>query len=261
LSRPASVDETVPIGRFTATVATSPDQPPLRALEAYDRAASVIDQADATCHLSWSLLAAVGAVESDHGRSGGSRLNHDGVARPAVLGARLTGRHGFARVVDSDRGAVDGDRSLDRAVGPMQLLPSTWAVVAVDADGDGVRDPQDIDDASLAAAVLLCGGHEDLGQDAGRRAALLAYNHSETYVDRVLDVMQGYDAGLPESGPAVSSVVSLRTLGAPAAPDVAEDADDPQHQPEWQPEPHHTWLPPFTTEAETLTDRPFHHSR
>ena len=50
----------------------------------------------------------------------------------------------------------------------MQFIPSTWAVVGVDADGDGERNPQDIDDAALAAAVYLCSGNEDLSTDAGR---------------------------------------------------------------------------------------------
>ena len=80
----------------------------------------------------------------------------------------------------------------DRAVGPMQFIPSTWSVVGVDADGDGQRNPQDVDDAALATAVYLCSGDDDLGTTAGQRAAVYRYNHSESYVDLVLSIMDAY---------------------------------------------------------------------
>ena len=44
---------------------------------------------------------------------------------------------GTATIVDSDAGQFDSDSEWDRAVGPMQFIPSTWSVVGVDADGDG----------------------------------------------------------------------------------------------------------------------------
>src|SRR3954471_8219558 len=99
---------------------------PARALEAYQRAATVIGRADPSCHLAWPLLAAIGRVESDHGRSGGSELALDGTARPPILGPPLDGRQGTARVIDTDHGTMDGDAGVDRAVGPMQFIPSTW---------------------------------------------------------------------------------------------------------------------------------------
>ena len=77
----------------------------------------------------------------------------------------------------------------------MQFIPSTWSVVGVDADGDAQRNPQDIDDASLATAVYLCSGDDDLGGDAGRREAVYRYNHSKEYVDLVLRIMQAYMDG------------------------------------------------------------------
>ena len=65
----------------------------------------------------------------------------------------------------------------------------------MDADGDGVRNPQDIDDAALGTAVYLCSGSDDLGTDAGRRGAVYRYNHSQSYVDLVLDIMDAYLQG------------------------------------------------------------------
>ena len=77
----------------------------------------------------------------------------------------------------------------------MQFIPSTWSVVGVDADGDAKRNPQDIDDAALASAVYLCSGSDDLSTIAGQRAAVYRYNHSSSYVDLVLLVMQAYAEG------------------------------------------------------------------
>jgi membrane-bound lytic murein transglycosylase B len=195
---PASVSRQVrPVvgDRVVAVTAlAAPAIPPI-ALAAYQRAATVIDTADPTCHLDWSLIAAIGRVESDHGNHAGSRLDATGRATPDIIGPRLTGRHATLRVPDTDAGALDGDKRFDHAVGPMQFLPATWSTVGVDADGDGRRDPEDIDDAALAAAVYLCSGPDDLSTDAGRQAAVLRYNHSASYVRTVLGVASAYQTG------------------------------------------------------------------
>ena len=170
---------------------------PTRAWAAYDRAAVVIGAADPTCHLSWALIAAIGDVESDHGRFGGRLMTVDGVVHPALYGPRLDGTSGFSTIDDTDAGRLDGDTEFDRAVGPMQFIPSTWMVVGVDGDADGRRDPQDIDDASLATAVYLCSGSDDLSSVAGQRRAVFRYNHSSEYVDLVLRLMNGYLAAGP----------------------------------------------------------------
>ena len=176
---------------------------PTRAWAAYDRAAVVIGAADPTCHLSWALIAAIGDVESDHGRFGGRLMTVDGVVHPALYGPRLDGTSGFSTIDDTDAGRLDGDPEFDRAVGPMQFIPSTWMVVGVDGDADGSRDPQDIDDAALATAVYLCGGRDDLSSMAGQRRAVFRYNHSSAYVDLVLRLMNGYLA----AGPGAQGVV------------------------------------------------------
>jgi hypothetical protein len=194
---PASVSEQpgrqgIGLGVVTDARFASVDAIPGRALTAYQRAETVMRQADPSCHLSWALIAAIGSVESNHGRFGGALMTADGVVHPAILGPRLTGHGATTRIVDTDAGLLDGDRRVDRAVGPMQFIPSTWTLVGVDADGDGRRDPQDIDDASLATAVYLCSGSSDLATRAGQRAAVFRYNHSRSYVDLVLGLMAGY---------------------------------------------------------------------
>ena len=179
--------------QIVATASTSGI--PSAALAAYQRAETVINAADEGCHLSWQLIAAIGRVESNHGRANGNTLDDNGLATPGIFGVALNGANRTAEIVDTDAGQFDNDTAYDRAVGPMQFIPSTWSVVGVDADGDGVRNPQDIDDAALGTAVYLCSGSDDLGTDAGRRGAVFRYNHSQSYVDLVLDIMDAYLQG------------------------------------------------------------------
>ena len=168
---------------------------PAAALAAYQRAETVINTADKSCNIPWQLIAAIGRVESDHGRVNGNTLNSKGLATPGIFGIALDGSNNTTRIADSDAGLYDSDSKFDRAVGPMQFIPSTWRVVGVDADGDGERNPQDIDDASLATAVYLCSGNDDLSAEPGQRAAVYRYNHSQSYVDLVLSIMNAYSSG------------------------------------------------------------------
>jgi hypothetical protein len=165
------------------------------ALSAYQRAAQIIDAADTSCNVPWELIAAIGRVESNHGQYAGNTLNSDGVSVPGVYGPTLDGKNGTQAIADTDGGQLDKDPVFDRAVGPMQFIPSTWSSVKVDADGDGQRNPQDIDDASLATGVYLCSGTDDLGTRAGQQAAVFRYNHSQAYVDLVLRIMEAYSQG------------------------------------------------------------------
>ncbi len=214
--------------RGAATVQTasrgSGGEIPPAALAAYQRAETVIDAADSGCGLRWELVAAIGRVESDHARTGGAVLDRSGVARPAIVGPVLDGRSGTARIADTDAGELDGDRRFDRAVGPMQFLPSTWAVVGVDADGDGVRNPQDVDDAALGAAVYLCSADDDLTRVAGERAAVHRYNHSSAYVDEVLSLSDRLTEDPPGADPAAT--VSAEYVPAPSS-GSDESADEP----------------------------------
>ena len=167
------------------------------------------------CHLSWQLIAAIGRVESDHGRTTGNTLDAQGVAPPGIFGPPLNGADGTSRIADTDAGQYDADSTWDRAVGPMQFIPSTWSVVGVDADGDGQRNPQDVDDSALATAVYLCSGGDDLNTTAGQQAAVLRYNHSQPYVDLVLSIMNAYLDGEFTSVP--NGVTSAGYIVPPAA--------------------------------------------
>ena len=191
IAAPGATDESATQIVSTASAASIP----AAALAAYQRAETVINRADRTCHIPWQLIAAIGRVESNHGRANGSLLDADGIAQPDILGPALDGTAGTSAITDTDGGQFDGDTVSDRAVGPMQFIPSTWSTVGVDADGDGQRNPQDIDDSALAAAVYLCSGDDDLATEKGQSAAVYRYNHSASYVATVLAVMRAYQAG------------------------------------------------------------------
>lgn len=195
----------------------------MRALQAYRKAASLVDAADATCHIDWALLAAIERVESNHARFGGNQLDSSGVAQPGIIGIALDGRNGIARIMDSERGTLDRDTVYDRAVSPMHFIPSTWRVVGVDADGDGAKNPQDMADAATSTGIYLCSGPGDLNRPSDLRAAVMRYNASDSYVRTVTAIAEAYRHGvraLPASDlPAATS--------GPTTPDAAQAAPVP----------------------------------
>ena len=167
---PADLDLQAWAGRTTG-----PTGVPARALIAYGSAERLQRAATPECGLSWATLAGVGRVESDHGRLGRADLDADGVARPSVVGVPLDGSPGLAEIPDTDAGRLDGDAEYDRAVGPMQFLPATWARYGADGDGDGARDPDDLDDAARRGRPLPVrqrAGHGRRRRLVGRRARL-----------------------------------------------------------------------------------------
>ncbi len=193
---PGVIAPAVPEGSADSVVSgASSNGIPAPALSGYQRAAQIIDAADKSCNVPWELIGAIGRVESDHGRYGGNSLTKDGVSKPGIYGIPLNGKNGTQAINDTDGGQLDKDTVFDRAVGPMQFIPSTWQVVKVDADGDSKRNPQDIDDASLATAVYLCSGKDNLSTRKGQEAAVYRYNHSREYVNLVLRIMEAYSSG------------------------------------------------------------------
>ncbi len=68
----------------------------------------------------------------------------------------------------------------------MQFIPSTWAHWGADGNDDGKKDPNNIYDATLAAGRYLCADGRNLATLPGLQAAVLAYNHSQAYLDTVL---------------------------------------------------------------------------
>jgi hypothetical protein len=199
---------------------------------------SAVTGSPAGCHLPVSLLAAIGEVES--GSLVGRPL--DRRHRTSVLGPVLDG-HGFAAVADTDGGRWDGNTKWDRAVGPMQILPGTWRAFGVDGDGDGVADPQDVEDAAAGAADYLCFGGRDLSDPAALRRAVLSYNHSAAYL-HLITTYAGRFADLGLDDPATTGLPTRLSLGATALPGVAPAASEPART-----RHHAARVPPKATEA------------
>ncbi len=139
--------------------------------------------------LPWTVLAAIGEVESDHGRS----------TAPGVhSGANSAG-----------------------AAGPMQMGIGTgpagdafWRF-AVDGNADGIASPYDPADAIPTAAAYLC--QALAGHDGDLAGAVFAYNHADSYVERVLTLAGSYGAAVEGPTPAANQAVTfaLAQLGTP----------------------------------------------
>ncbi|MBA0050409.1 hypothetical protein E0L36_05710 [Streptomyces sp. AJS327] len=168
---------------------------PASVLAAYKKAAASLNSASPGCGLRWELLAAIGKVES--GQARGGALDRDGTTLRPILGPVLNGQ-GFAEITDTDNGRWDGDRTYDRAVGPLQFIPSTWDRWGADGNGDGARDPNNIHDAALAAGRYLCADGRDLSATADLNRAILSYNNSRAYLRTVLAWYAFYRDGVHE---------------------------------------------------------------
>ncbi|MFH8371301.1 lytic transglycosylase domain-containing protein [Streptomyces sp. NPDC018031] len=168
---------------------------PATVLAAYRRAETTLRESNPGCNLPWQLLAAIGKVES--GQARGGAVDARGTTHSPILGPQLNG-NGFARITDTDGGAYDGDTTHDRAVGPMQFIPSTWAGWGRDGNGDGEKDPNNIYDAALAAGSYLCAGGRDLSDKGDLDRAILGYNHSREYLRTVLSWFEYYRTGTHE---------------------------------------------------------------
>ncbi|MFE4680203.1 lytic transglycosylase domain-containing protein [Streptomyces sp. NPDC056721] len=214
-----------PLNSPTAPPSTGPGSPggtgtgaheagiPATVLDAYKKAEAELAATKPGCNLPWQLLAAIGKVES--GQARGGNVDANGTTLKPILGPVLNG-NGFARITDTDNGAYDGDTTHDRAVGPMQFIPSTWEWSGRDGNGDGKKDPNNIYDAALAAGHYLCRGDRDLSQSGGLHAAILSYNHSQEYLNTVLTWLEYYRKGTHEVPDGTGVQPGGRSDGSPS---------------------------------------------
>jgi cell wall-associated NlpC family hydrolase len=119
----------------------------------FDALRSIWQAAGSTYGIPWEVLAAINKVETNFGQNLG----------PSSAGA----------------------------VGWMQFMPSTWARWGIDANGDGVADPDNPTDAIFSAARYLaaCGGQLDITR------AVYCYNHAHWYVSEVMGLAALYGQG------------------------------------------------------------------
>lgn len=168
---------------------------PASVLDAYKKAEESLRASKPGCNLPWQLLAAIGKVES--GQARGGRVDASGTTLSPILGPVLNG-NGFASISDTDHGAYDGDSTYDRAVGPMQFIPSTWDWAGRDGNDDGKKDPNNVYDAALAAGHYLCRFDHDMSVPSQMNQSILSYNNSTAYLNTVLSWLQFYRKGTHE---------------------------------------------------------------
>jgi murein DD-endopeptidase MepM/ murein hydrolase activator NlpD len=139
-------------GSITVPLALS-TPPAVPEQRSYQQLLTLWQSAGAAYGIPWEVLAAINKIESNFGRNMG----------PSSAGA----------------------------VGWMQFMPSTWARWGMDANGDGVANPWNPEDAIYAAARYLAAanGQEDLSR------AIFAYNHAQWYVDDVLELARLFGEG------------------------------------------------------------------
>ena len=160
------------LGGGSPPSATATAQVPPAMLALYQQAAAVCPG------LPWTVLAAIGTVESDNGQS----------TLPGVRsGANPAG-----------------------AEGDMQELPATFAAYAFPVPPGGANPPSPYDptDAVYAAARMLCANGAANGADL--QAAVLSYNHASWYVAEVLALARSY-------GQTQAQIVAAGSAGAVAA--------------------------------------------
>jgi hypothetical protein len=144
---------------------------------------TLYQQAAATCPgLPWTILAAIGTIESDNGQS------------------NLPGVHSGANSAGAE--------------GPMQFEPATFAEYdqPVPPGGAAPPSPYDSTDAVYAATRLLCANGGAGG--GGLSGAVYDYNHSTAYVQQVLALAQTYAAASTGMTGGTSTLVADARAGA-----------------------------------------------
>lgn len=186
--------------RLAANLPAGPLGIPGIVLKAYKLSATRVAAESPQCKLPWFLLAGIGRIESGH--AGNGNVDAFGNTRTPIRGPVLDGTlAGNAVIHDSDGGKLDGDGGHDRAMGPMQFIPSTWAAWGSDGNGDGVANPDNIFDATYSAGRYLCAGVTDIMSGQNKVNAVLRYNHSMAYVNNVLGWAAAYAVGVMPTTP------------------------------------------------------------
>ena len=184
-------DITLEVDKDWATAVAEATGIPYLAVVAYGGAAIFVENQNPDCKISWNMIAGVGEVESHHGMIHDGTIADDGTISPPIFGIPLDGTTTH-EVADSDGGEFDGDAQWDRAMGPFQFIPVTWADWAVDASGDGIADPHNIFDAAAAAANSLCNTGIDLSIADNWRMAVAGYNDADHYDNAVSRAAKAY---------------------------------------------------------------------
>ncbi len=169
-------------GRTAETVVTAPAAGPDRAPEQPSPPAQAANENNPGEH----------AVEQPDTENPEGAKSAEGATGDSAAGATSGVVKTLALILDTDDGVLDGDPVYDRAVGPMQFIPTTWRLFDADGNGDEKTDPQNIYDAALASARYLCASTSTMATPAGEQRAYFAYNHDLDYSRNVTEAGRRY---------------------------------------------------------------------
>lgn len=162
---------------------------PQRQLQAYAYAAFSVRE-EMGCNVGWPTLAALGAVLSDHGQKDGTTVGSDGITSKPLRGISPAAG-GLSEVPDTDAGSIDGESQRDVPVGPMQLMPSRWEQLGTSVEPGQKPNPDQIDDAVLTTAHMLCSSG-DPSSPEGWVAAISQFNPSKIFIVAVHNKAEEY---------------------------------------------------------------------
>lgn len=160
---------------------------PAVALQAYQKAA-------AATGVDWSYIAAIGKIETNHGRSASTA-------------------NGAVSAADANGDVRPIIRNTIGASGPMQFMPATWRSYQQDGNFDGMKSVDNLFDAALGTGRYLARS----GAPNDMRKAIFAYNHAEWYVDDVIAQAKKYSAagGPPNVMLSAAELAQATPAGAP----------------------------------------------
>lgn len=190
-----------------------------RVLASYRSAEAALARDAPECRVPWWLLAGIGKVETNH--AAGGQVDASGTTTSRIVGPRLDGTAVGGRVTrDTDDGELDGDLTFDRGVGPMLIVPQTWAGIGRDGNGDGVADVSNADDAAVSVGTVLCSAGTDLMTRQGLAAGLVEFDDTATFPGEVLPWAVHYrtavPAATPSSTPSGTSTGTATTIADPS---------------------------------------------
>jgi len=185
-----------------ASACTTQPPPSAQALTIPARYLALYRQAGRAYGIPWNVLAGIGEVESDHGRSGApgvhSGANSAGAAGPMQFGI----------------GGAAGNTWGGAPIHPASMRTGGYGI---DGDHDGVTDVYDPGDAIPSAASFLRAN----GAASDLQGAIFAYNHSAQYVTDVLGWAARYARGGAQAVTAAASPACAPGAIGPLPPGVA----------------------------------------
>jgi cell wall-associated NlpC family hydrolase len=157
----------------------------------------------------WTILAGIGKVESDDGRT--------------TLPGVTSGQNGFGAAGPMQIG-IEGASTNTWGGAPVHPASEVVAGVATDENGDGIASVYEAPDAIAGAAKYLVA--HGVQQDPS--AAIFAYNHADWYVQEVLSWASTYAAGGFTIADTQSNSTAVAGAGGMAQPQTQSCTQDSQ---------------------------------